>query len=54
MFNLIVQFYYQWKKGKAMGEGLIVQCLQNMTARITALPYQKKIRKKKEKKEIWV
>ena len=51
MFNLIVQFYYQWKKGKAMGEGLIVQCLQNMTARITALPYQKKIRKKKEKKE---
>ena len=49
--NLLVQFFYQERKGKAMGEGLIVQCLQNMTARISALPYHKKIHNKKEKIE---
>ena len=45
--NIFIQFYMYYLSSNAVGESLIVHFLQNMTARINILPFQRKIKRRK-------
>ena len=48
ILNILVQFIRQYFQSTASQESVVLHCLYNMTARVSCLPFHKKIRDSRE------